>query len=161
MRLFKVTFDQTDAERLYHTAVAHAAEGDLAAATLRTPAAEHPVLFEAASSAFYDFGADALAVRTLRRTSGTAITIAWILATTRDDTLRDGRNALALVEPIARTRPSDPTVLSTLAAALAELQRFPEAIAVAERVLAVADPESAGLLADRLATYRGGKPWRQ
>ena len=167
-RLYRVDFDQTDAEQLYHTAIAHAAEGNaaaaeqtLAAAALRTPVAEHAKLHEAAGAAFYDFVADALAVRTLRLALGTEITIAWILATTGDDTLRDGGAALALAEPIARTAPDDPTVLSALAAAHAELQRFPEAIAAAERALATADPASAKLLAERLATYRSGKPWRQ
>ncbi len=167
-RLYRIAFDQTAPEQLYHNAVAFAAESNipdaekiLAEAALRTPASEHAKLFEAAGAAFYDFGADALAVRTLRRVTGTEITLAWILATTRDDSLRDARTALALVEPIARTAPNDPTVLSALAAALAELGRFPEAIAAAERAAASADVASAKLLTDRLATYRSGKPWRQ
>jgi hypothetical protein len=167
-RLYRLAFDQTDAERLYFSAVAQAAEGNiadaektLAEAMLRTPAAEHAKLFEAAGAAFYDFGADALAVRTLRRVRGTEVTVAWILATTRDDALRDPRAALALIEPIARTAPRDPTVLSAHAAALAGAGRFPEAIVAAERALAAADAASARLLAERLAAYRAGQPWRQ
>ena len=167
-RLYRIAFDQTAPEQLYHTAIAQAAEGDLgpaeqtlAAAAVRTPATEHARLFEAAGSAFYDFGADALAVRTLRRVRGTEITVAWILATTRDDTLRDGRAALALIEPIASRAPDDPTVLSAFAAAYAEIGRFPAAVAAAERALAKADRASAKLLSDRLEAYRRGKPWRQ
>ncbi|MBL9188031.1 MAG: hypothetical protein JNK23_11165 [Opitutaceae bacterium] len=167
VRLYRVAFDQTEAERLYHTAVACAADGDLAAAeqtlaeaALHTPATEHAKLFEAAGAGFYDFGADALAVRTLRRAPGTAVTIAWILATTRDDALRDGRAALALIEPIARTARADPTVLSALAAAYAELGRWPEAVAAAERALAHSGAESARLLMIRLDAYRRAEPWR-
>ncbi|MBL9200118.1 MAG: hypothetical protein JNL39_06405 [Opitutaceae bacterium] len=166
-RLYRVAFDQTDAERLYFSAVAAAAEGTIAAAeellaeaALRTPAAEHVKLHEAAGAAFYDFGADALAARTLRRVAGTEVTVAWILSTTRDDALRDAHAALALIEPIARRTPSDPTVLSALAAALAELGRWPEAVAAAERALAAADPASARLLAERLAAYRARRVWR-
>lgn len=167
-RLYRVDFAQTAAEQRYHLAVAHAAEGNLAAAeqalaeaALRTPPVEQAKLHEAAGAAFYDFGADALAVRTLRRVPGTEVTLAWILATTRDDTLRDARTALALVEPIAGRRPNDPTVLSAFAAALAELGRFPEAVAAAERAAASADAGSAQLLAERLAAYRARRPWRQ
>ena len=87
--------------------------------------------------------------------------MAWILATTRDDTLRDGRAALALIEPIASRAPDDPTVLSAFAAAYAEIGRFPAAVAAAERALAKADRASAKLLSDRLEAYRRGKPWRQ
>ncbi len=167
-RLYRVAFDQTDAERLFWTALALAAEGDFAAAEKilaeagrRTPPAEHAKFFAAAGAAFHDFGADALAIRTLQRSGRDDATLAWILATTRDEGLRDGRAALALIEPLARAAPADAAILSAQAAALAELGRFPEAVGIAERALAAADANAAEPLRQRLAAYRAGRPWRQ
>lgn len=178
VRLFKVAFDQTERERLYHTALAQLADGEvlaaeesLAAAVAQAPVAAHASLHATAGAAFYGYGADAAAVRLFRRAlapasdPAVAKTVAWILATSRDDSLRNGRAALALVEPIVQRDPNDPALLSTLAAAHAELGRFPEALPAAERALTLVrtagDLEAAALLQRRLETYRAQKPWRQ
>jgi protein O-mannosyl-transferase len=107
----------------------------------------------------------------LRRTldvefdSASASLLAWILATSRDDRLRDGRAALAFAERVARAQPDDPSALSSVAAACAELGRFREAVVAAERALSLAraggDREAEALLQQRLESYRGGRPWRQ
>jgi hypothetical protein len=176
--LFKVAFDQSEMDRLFHTTIALAASGEVATAeaTLndalaRTPAADRFPFAESVAAAFYDYDLDAAAVRAFRRAlelksdPGVATTLAWILATTSDASLRDGRAALALVEPIARGESNDPTVLSAWAAALADVGRFSEAVRIAERAVSIArasgDSAASTLLQQRLEAYRANRPWRQ
>lgn len=178
VHLYKVSPAQTEVEWLYHTALARLAEGDVAgaektleAAVARATAAGRPALWEAGGAACYDYGADAAAVRMFRRAlaqvhdSRVALTTAWILATSRDATVRDGIAALALAEPALRQAPTDPTAWSALAAAHAELGRFNEALAAAERAVAIAratgDAAALTVFEKRLATFRAGQPWRQ
>lgn len=176
--LFKTAADQTEAERLYHTIIARAAAGEIEAAEsiLRrmlgaAPPEQRAALAAEAGMGLYDFGADAAAARVLRSALDVAHdptianTLAWILATTDDPALRNGRIALTLVEPVLRGAPSDPAVLSTFAAACAEVGRFADAVNAAERALAAVraarDTAAEPLLARRLETYRAGRPWRQ
>jgi tetratricopeptide (TPR) repeat protein len=176
--LFKVAFEQTELDRLHQIALARAAGGDLAGAeaslneTLaRIPADARFEFAQSVAAAFYDFGADAAAARAFRQAltiqadPGVVTTLAWILATTSDDKLRDGAAALALIDPVAQAGLDDPTVLSTLAAALAEVGRFPDAILFAERAIgsvqATNDPDAVRVLQQRLAAYRAKRPWRQ
>ncbi|MBL9210948.1 MAG: hypothetical protein JNL92_10810, partial [Opitutaceae bacterium] len=178
VRLFRVAFDQTEEERRFRTAVALVAAGDLAEAgaafdalLARLAPEARAELQETAAAVFYDYGADAAAVDAFRRAlalnpNATATTtLAWILATTSDPALRDGYAALSLVSPVARAEPEDPTVLSALAAALAETGRFTEAAAAAARALeaarAAGDRDAVPLLQQRLDTYRAGRAWRQ
>lgn len=178
VRLFKLAVDAPAHEHLYRTAIAQLAAGSPTAAEAAVDAgldqiapAERAALLEAIGGAFYEHGVEAGAVRLLRRAfdlapdPNTANLMAWILATTRDDGLRDGRAALALAEPILRENPRDPTALSTFAASCAEVGRFAEAVAAAERacaaVRASGDRETEAVLERRAAAYRSGKPWRQ
>lgn len=178
VRLFRVAFDQTEAEQHFHTAVAEVARDDVARAEqtieralAATPAAQHADLCEAAGAAFYDYGADAAAVRLFRRAltfgydPAIATTVAWILASTEDATLRDGRAALALLAPQLERPPADPAFLSALAAASAEVGRFADAVAAAQRAVELAraagDRATETLLQRRLDTYRSGRTWRQ
>ncbi|HUR56164.1 MAG TPA: hypothetical protein VM029_00535 [Opitutaceae bacterium] len=176
--VYKVAFGLPEYERLYHTAIAHAAAGrievaqrSLDAAVAAAPGPMHPALWRTGAAASYHFGADALAVRAFRRAlqygddPSVVSMLGWILATSSDERLRDGAGALALIRPLAQRQPDDPSVLSTVAAAWAELGRFPDAIAAAERALALAqaagDKAAEPLLEQRLATYRAGRAWRQ
>jgi len=87
---------------------------------------------------------------------------AWLLATTPDDELRNGELALVHAEQAVALKPS-PAYLDTLAAAYAELGRFPEAIAAQQQAIAKVDPEDADLLGElngHLRAYEQGKPWR-
>ncbi len=60
--------------------------------------------------------------------------LAWVLATSADADLRNGKEAVALAQRAARIAGGEnPGVLRTLAAALAENNQFTEAIATAER----------------------------
>lgn len=176
--LFKVAFEQTEIERSYHTIVALAASGDVATAettfaeALSRVAAEARFVFaESIGAAFYEYGRDAAAVRAFQRAlefkpdSGVATTTAWILATTSDNSLRDGPTALRLIDPVAQVELNDPTVLSALAAALAEVGRFPDAVVMGERALGSAqaanDTAALPLLQRRLDSYRANRAWRQ
>jgi hypothetical protein len=176
--LFRVDFDQTEVERLYHTTVALAAAGDVAAAEAsledaltRVPDEARFSLAESVGSAFYTFDAHAAAVRALRRALAfkhdvsVATTLAWILATTADPALRDGRAALALVDPLVSAESSDSTVLSALAAALAEVGQFTQAVSAAETALSAArvagNTAAIPPLQQRLDAYRANLPWRQ
>jgi len=178
VRLFQVVPDQSEAEQLFHTAVAEMARDDVAAAerTIEraltvTPAAQHADLCAAAGSAFYDYGADAAAVRLFRRAltfgyhPAIATTAAWILASTGQPALRDGQAALALLAPQRARPPADPTFLSALAAASAEVGRFAEAVDAAQRAVELAraagDRGAETLLQKRLDAYRADRPWRQ
>jgi hypothetical protein len=177
--LFEVVPDQSEDQRLFHTAVAQAASGGVAAAEQSFDSALALVPPNAQASfcgfageAAYEQGADALAVRWLRRSLGlrndpnVANLTAWILATSLEASLRDGPAALALVTPLAQRTPNDAVVLSTLAAACAEVGRFEEAASAAGRALALvrhagAEADAVSLLTMRLDAYRAGRPWRQ
>ncbi len=91
--------------------------------------------------------------------------LAWILATAKDDRLRDAAEAIRLVEPICRDASArEATHLDTLAAAYAEAGRFDEAVAVAqtalEMALATQQVETAEKIRSRLELYRSGRPYR-
>jgi Flp pilus assembly protein TadD len=95
-----------------------------------------------------------------------ASTLAWLLATTTDDQLRDGATALALAEGAVAASGGAPDAdrLDTLAAAYAEVGRFDDAVATARRAETAA--ETAGTvdlgreIAERRALYERGRPYR-
>ena len=91
--------------------------------------------------------------------------LAWLLATCPDDHVRDGAEAVRRAEQAAKTaRASDPDVLDTLAAAYAEVARFDDAIATAQKARNLAadagHAEQVQKLESRLALYREHKPFR-
>ncbi len=90
--------------------------------------------------------------------------VAWILATHPDPAARDARAAIAMAEEnVRRAEHGSPGLLDTLAAAYAAAGRFEDAIAVAERALAMAGaggaPGAASGIRQRLARYRNGQPF--
>jgi hypothetical protein len=92
--------------------------------------------------------------------------LAWLLATAEAESLRNPYAALRLAQRSARlTRYLDASVLDTLAAAYAASGRFEEAVATAERGVALAeqagDRELADEMAQRLALYRQGEAYRE
>jgi tetratricopeptide (TPR) repeat protein len=77
--------------------------------------------------------------------------LAFVLATAPDVHLRDGAEALTLAEEADRaTGHRDPRVLNTLAAALAESKRFPEATVAAREAIQVAQAAGQSDLAARI-----------
>lgn len=92
--------------------------------------------------------------------------LAWLLATSRDDAVRNGAEAVRLAErarELARGR--DASVEGTLAAACAEAGRFPEAVAHAKTAIDLAlragDSRTASLHQRLLMRYRDGRPARE
>jgi hypothetical protein len=91
--------------------------------------------------------------------------LAWILATSNDDSLRNGKEALELAQLAAKAEPASPSIQSVLSAALAENGRFAEAVEAADRAVANSairkDPPSIQQeFAQRLAVLKTGKSLR-
>lgn len=88
---------------------------------------------------------------------------AWLLSTSEHPELRDGELALVYAER-AVAQVESAAYLDTLAAAYAELGRFADAISTQERALALVTEvgsEEASALAEHLAAYQAGQPWRE
>jgi tetratricopeptide (TPR) repeat protein len=86
--------------------------------------------------------------------------LAWVLATSPEDTLRDGKRALEIAQKACTlTEHKLPHILSTLAASYAESGDFDQAVKWSEQAVAL-DP-SEEQLAKELASYRVKKPWRE
>ena len=91
--------------------------------------------------------------------------LAWVLATSPDASLRDGAEAVGLAaraEQLSGGR--NPRFAATLAAAYAEVGRFPDAVATAAQALRLATTQGRAELAERLrselALYESGTPYR-
>ncbi|MDJ0720809.1 MAG: tetratricopeptide repeat protein [Desulfobacterales bacterium] len=89
--------------------------------------------------------------------------IAWILATSPDERLRDGERAVALAERAVAHTP-DVNFMDTLAAAYAEAGRFDEAVAMENRVISMLAANGAaselGPHVERLSRFEDGRPYR-
>lgn len=91
--------------------------------------------------------------------------LAWVLATTADESVRDADEAVELAESLDDSSDYDPArALDILAAAYASAGRFDDAVASADRAIAVAVERKQDALADairaRRAHYADGKPYR-
>ena len=92
--------------------------------------------------------------------------LAWIFATSSDDTLRNGGEAVRLAEMACQlTQYREPKFVGTLAAAYAEAGRYPEAVASAkkaERLAAAAGlTDLAGRNRQLLELYQANKPYHE
>jgi Flp pilus assembly protein TadD len=92
--------------------------------------------------------------------------LACLLATTTDPALRDGSEAVRLAEKACTlTRYQNSSVLSTLAAAYAEVGKFDEAVATAEKACALAQQQGQTNLIDgnrqMLEFFKQRRPFRQ
>jgi tetratricopeptide (TPR) repeat protein len=91
---------------------------------------------------------------------------AWVLATSRDETLRDGNAALPLAEyAVELTSAREPAILGTLAAVYAEIGRFDKAIELEQQAVELAKQQGNSTLAqslnERLALFQNKTPMRQ
>ena len=91
--------------------------------------------------------------------------MAWILATSPDSRIRDGAKAVQLAEHANElTKNQNPIMVITLAAAYAEVGRFPEALKAAEHGLYLAEDAGSVSLAARIrehiSLYRAKQPVR-
>jgi tetratricopeptide (TPR) repeat protein len=101
-----------------------------------------------------------------RRTLQTVYTLAWILATHPDVSIRDGARAVQLAqEACERTNYRDPVLLDALAAAYAETGRFRDAIHIertaAQLVRQQKQEKQLNQIMSRLQLYQFGQPYRE
>ncbi|MBR5627213.1 MAG: hypothetical protein IKW74_06295, partial [Thermoguttaceae bacterium] len=89
----------------------------------------------------------------------------WLLSTSPDDSLRDGQKALELAKEAAeRSYYGESYILSTLAAAYAELGQFDLAREWSAKAVALAEKERHERLDDlkkELESYQKNEPWRE
>ncbi|MBI3884843.1 MAG: hypothetical protein HY302_03830 [Opitutae bacterium] len=148
------------------------AAADFARGIALAPGRERYRLDTQAGIAFEQAGETATAIGFYRRaigedqTNGIALNnLAWLLATAKDDSLRDAPLALSLAQAAELSETDVAGNLDTLAAALANSGRFAEAVLAAERALALAQKTKDQALIkgiqEHLAAYRAGQPWRQ
>jgi protein O-mannosyl-transferase len=93
------------------------------------------------------------------------VNLAWVLATSSDDSLRNGARAVQLSEDVMnRAGHPNAIVLRTLAAAYAETGRFTDAIAAAQQAIEIARATgNEGLIVDlqrSIAAYQSNQPIR-
>lgn len=94
--------------------------------------------------------------------SGLLNNFAWTLATSPDSEVRDGKRALELAtEACELTEYKTAHILSTLAAAYAELGDFETAKEWAQKAVDLNDEDNAEQIADELASYERGEPVRE
>ncbi len=88
--------------------------------------------------------------------------LAWVLSTSPDDDVRDGKRSIELATTACElTDYKKPHILSTLAAAYAESGDFETAVKWSTQAVEMDDPEHAGQLAEELESYKQGTPWRE
>jgi len=92
--------------------------------------------------------------------------LAWILATSADDSVRNGADAVAFAEKACQqTQYKDPMTTGTLAAAYAEAGRFNDAVATAEKAAnlgaAAGNARVAAINTQLMQLYRAGKPYHE
>jgi tetratricopeptide (TPR) repeat protein len=94
--------------------------------------------------------------------SGLLNNFAWVLATSPDDKLRDGKRAVELATQACElTDYKAPHILSTLGAAYAEIGDFATALKWVEKGLELANEEEKKSLTKEMESYKSGKPFRE
>ncbi|MFM8892486.1 MAG: tetratricopeptide repeat protein [Planctomycetia bacterium] len=96
--------------------------------------------------------------------SGVLNNLAWLLATSPDDDLRDGKRAVELARKACEvTEWKEPHIISTLAAGYAEAGDFDEARKFSRQAVDAdgSPPEVKRQLEGELASYEAKKPWRE
>jgi tetratricopeptide (TPR) repeat protein len=92
--------------------------------------------------------------------------LAWLLATHKDASVRNGVEAVRLAERLCQiTGYQQAEALDVLAAAYAEASRFNDAVGAAQKALALAkttgQTELARQIEDRLKLYQAGSPYHE
>lgn len=91
--------------------------------------------------------------------------LAWVLATSPKDAVRDGAKSVELGErAVELTDGKEPHILSTLAAGYAEVGNFEKAIEWSNKAVELGKEQGHNQieqLEEELEQYRAGKPWRE
>lgn len=86
----------------------------------------------------------------------------WLLSTSTDDSIRDGKKALELgLKASEVTEYKQSHILSTLAAAYAETGDFEKAKEWSKKAVEMSEGENKDSLKKELESYEQGKPWRE
>ncbi len=94
--------------------------------------------------------------------SGVLNNLAWVLATSPQDELRDGKRSVELAEQACKvTDYKQAHILSTLAAGYAETGDFDTAIKWSQQAVDIGPEGMKDQLAKELDSYRQKKPWRE
>ncbi|MEX0937426.1 MAG: tetratricopeptide repeat protein [Pirellulales bacterium] len=94
--------------------------------------------------------------------SGLLNNLAWVLATSPKDELRDGKRAIELATKASEvTDHKEGHILSTLAAAYAESGDFEKAIEWSTKAVEIGEESQKEQLKSELESYHAGKPWRE
>jgi tetratricopeptide (TPR) repeat protein len=96
--------------------------------------------------------------------TGVLNNLAWLLATSPDDDLRDGKRAIALAaKACEKTEWKQAHIVSTLAAGHAEAGDFAAAKKFSRQAVELGDDTAdvKDQLRQELASYEAGKPWRE
>ena len=106
-----------------------------------------------------------LAFKANPRMFSAANNLAWILATNKDEKIRDGKRAVEVAKSICEaTQYKDYRFFSTLAAAYAEDDDFENAVMITKKAIEMAtakgDEKTAGSMNQRLELYESQKPLR-
>jgi tetratricopeptide (TPR) repeat protein len=87
---------------------------------------------------------------------------AWVLATSPDDKIRNGKRAVELAKQACEvTDYKLAYILSTLAAAYAETGDFDAALKWSSKAVEISDKKHAKALQKELESYKAKKPWRE
>ncbi|MBX9788539.1 MAG: tetratricopeptide repeat protein [Pirellulales bacterium] len=88
--------------------------------------------------------------------------LAWLLATSPEDSLRDGKRAIELATAACKvTDFKQAHILSTLAAGYAETGDFKTAIDWSTKAVELGEERNREALSKELESYQEGKPWRE
>ena len=88
--------------------------------------------------------------------------LAWVLATSPEDKLRNGKRAIELAKQACEvTEYKQAHILSTLAAGYAETGDFETAITWSKKAVESGGDELKGQLTKELESYEDKKPWRE
>jgi hypothetical protein len=88
--------------------------------------------------------------------------LAWVLATSPDDKLRDGKRSIELgTKACEVTEYKQAHILSTLAAGYAETGQWDEAVKWSKKAVEAGEGSMKEQLEKELASYQEKKPWRE
>jgi hypothetical protein len=94
--------------------------------------------------------------------SGILNNLAWVLATSPEDALRDGKRSIELATKAAEvTEFKEAHILSTLASGYAEVGEWEKAVEWAKKAVEAGEGEMKEQLQKELDSYLEKKPWRE
>ena len=94
--------------------------------------------------------------------TGVLNNLAWVLATSTEDELRNAKRSIELAKKACElTKYERPHILSTLAAGYAEAGEWDEALKWSNKAVETGDGEVSEQLKEELESYKEKKPWRE